>query len=159
MEEVGEIIEEAVDGIGDEAADLEGLGEEEAAEVEAEAAEAREAATTLDKVVDGLKTLGDLTWTFTKFVVKNAAVGAIFYGVTVALKKMTEKPSGGSQAEQKYKKIKAISTFITSSSELSKKVSDWLAAHKDDMITLDGISVPLVSIFVKFTNPLGDVSA
>ena len=159
VEEAVEVVEEATEGIEGAAADAEGLGEAEAAEVEAEAAEAQADVSTLGKVVEGLKSLGDLTLTFTKFVVKNAAIGAILYGVTVALKKMTVQPSASAQEKQKYKKIKSVSKFITSASDMSKKVSDWLTANKDKMITLEGMQLPLISIFVKYTDPLGDVSA
>lgn len=162
-EAIAEVIGEAAEGIEGEAADAAGLGKEAAAEVTQEAAEATEATSKLGKVVEYFKGLkwGELAWTFSKFVMKNAAIGAIFYGTTVALKKIfATSPQGArGQSEQKYKKIKAISAFITSSSDLSKTVSDWLNSHKEDMITLDGISVPLISIFVKFTDPLGDVSA
>ena len=161
IEAIGDLIEGVEGDIEGEAADIgEEIGEEEAAELEAEVAEAQQATSTLSKVVDGLKKLGNLTWKFTKFIAETAATGAIFFGVTIALKKLMATSSGGDPAaQQKYKKIKAVSEFITSASELSKKVSDWLDAHKDDMITLDGLQIPLISIFVKYTNPLGDVSA
>lgn len=159
-EEIADIIDEASQGIEDEAADTEGLSEEEVTELQEEAAAAQEATTQLGNVVEGLKKLGDLTLAFTKFVMQNAAIGAIFYGVTIALKKLTARSSGAdaAAAQQKYEKIKAISGFITSSSDMSHEVSDWLHDHKDEYITLDGIDVPLISIFVKYTGPLEDVS-
>ncbi len=155
FEEIAEIIEEAGEGIEDEAADAEGIEGDDLVELEVEAAEAAEASATLGRVVEGLKALGDLTLSLVKFVGKTAAVGAIFYGVTVALKKLTARAPTDQGAKQKYAKIKKVSQFITSASDLTKKVSDWL---KDDKITLDGIEVPLIAIFVKYTTPLADVS-
>ena len=158
--EIGEIFEEAEGAIEGEteAAEAEGIEGEEMEEIEAEAAEASKASKVLGEVVKGLNTLGDLSLPFIKFVMKNAATGAIFFGVTVLLKKIMTKQPSDKKAQHKYKKIKAISQCIQSATELSKKVSDWLQAHKDEMITLEGISVPLISIFVKFTAPLKDVS-
>ena len=159
-EEIADIIEEAGQGIEDEAADTEGLSEEEISELQEEAAEAREATNQLGNVVEGLKKLGNLAWSFTKFAMQQAAIGSIFYGVTIALKKLTGRSSGADAdaAKQKYDKVKAVSVFITTTSDLSKEVSDWLEEHKDEEIILDGIKVPLISMFVQFTDPLEDVS-
>lgn len=127
-------------------------------------AEATEGTSRLSQVLEGLKKLGNLGLDFTKFVVKITAVGAIFYGVTVAMKKLTAAISGeaggdSAATKQKATKIKAMSQFLTSSSELAKEVSEWLAAHKDNTITLDGIDVLIVAIFNKYTKPLENVSA
>lgn len=157
LEEVEEILGEVDEALENE--NGEGLDPSEAEELDAEIEAAQEGTSKLDKVVKGLKKLGDLTLDFTKFVVKTVAIGGIFHGVTVGLKKLTALAGGDAGTKQKYTKIKAISEFIRSSSELSKAVSDWLDAHKDDMIKLDGMDVPIVAIFVKYTNPLGDVSA
>ena len=159
MEEAGEIIDEAIEGMGEEAdaAAEEGLDAEEVAEVEAEAQEASAASRALGEVVEGLKALGNFAGPFIKFVVKNVAIGAIFYGVTVALKKLTAKEPGNQQAKQQFNKIKSVSDFIRAASDLSKKVSDWLKEHEKDYITLEGIQVPLISIFARYTDPLADV--
>ena len=155
FEDALEVIEESEDGIE---AETEGLEGEELEEVEEEAAEASSASKTLGNVVEGLKSVGDLTMSFVKFVVKNAAIGAVLYGVTVVLKKLTAKDPSNKGAQQKYNKVKKISEFITSETKKSKEVSDWLKVHQNEMITLGGIQVPLIAIFVKYTKPLEDVS-
>ena len=106
FEEIEEIIDDAVNGIDDEAAEGDELGEEERHELEEEAAEAAQAGRAL---VKALNKLGDFTVSFLKYVAKEAAVGAVFYGVSVLLKKLLEKNPA---AQQQYKKIKAISEFI-----------------------------------------------
>ena len=105
-----------------------------------------------------MKTLGNLTLDFTKFVVKNAAIGAILFGVNVVLQKLTATRPHDQAARQEKKKIESISQFIKSESQLTKKVNNWLKAHKDDQIKLEGIQMTLISVFVKYTTPLGDVS-
>lgn len=154
IEGIEELIEE-VDG--EIAGEAEGVEGEEAAEIEEEITEAREATSNLGNVVNSLKKLNDLARPFVKFVAENAAVAAIFYGVNVGLKKLTAKKPGDASAQKQYQKIHAMGQFLTGSADLSKKVSDWLHAHKDEMIDLEGIQVPLIAIFTKYTNPLEDV--
>ncbi|XP_022100804.1 uncharacterized protein LOC110984689 [Acanthaster planci] len=165
-EEAIEVIEAAEEAIGNEAeaAEEAGLDEEELEEVEKEVAEVKENVSKLGKVAEYLKSL-EIPQTllkFTKFVVKNAAVGAIFYGVTVALTKLSQpsssggSSSGGSQAAKtKYNKINALSSLIAELTDISQTVTDWLKGHQDDTITLDGISVPLIDIFSKYTTKMG----
>ena len=159
-EEIADIIEEAGQGIEDEAAETEGLSEEEISELQDEAAEAREATNKLGKVVDFLKTLKNPALNFIKFTMQQAAIGAVFYGVGIALKKTTARSSGAEAeaAKQKYEKVKAVSVFITATSDLSKEVSDWLEEHQHEYIELDDTKVLLISMFVQFTDPLEDVS-
>jgi hypothetical protein len=163
-EEAVEIIEEAEEAIGNEAeaAEEAGLDEEELEEVEREVAEVQENVSKLGKVVEYLKSL-EIPQTllkFTKFVVKNAAIGAIFYGVTVALTKLSQPSSSGSSgssqaAKTKYNKINALSNLIQAITDISQTVTDWLKEHQDDTITLDGITVPLIDIFTKDTTAMG----
>ena len=91
------------------------------------------------------------------FVTKNAAIGVIFYGVTIALKKILGSSESGSSssadAEQKLAKTQAISTLITDESTISQTLIDWLKEHEDDTITIDGI-VPLT----KYTKEMASVS-
>ena len=166
-EEAVEIIEEAEEAIGNEAeaAEEAGLDEEELEEVEREVAEVQENVSKLGKVVEYLKSL-EIPQTllkFTKFVVKNAAIGAIFYGVTVALTKLSQPSSSGSSgssqaAKTKYNKINALSNLVQDLTDISKTVTDWLTEHKGDTITLGGTTVPLIDIFTDDTTAMESVS-
>ena len=162
FEEADEIISEVEESM-EETEESDEILEEEKEELEREVEETKESTSKLKETVDSLKELGDNpVVAFGKFIVKIAAIGAIFYGVTVGLKKLTAVIEGGGDApakKQKASKIKSISQFITSASELSKEVSKWLAAHKNDMVKLEGIDVPVDAIFVKYTGHLEDVSA
>ena len=165
-EEAIEVIEEVEEGINAEAeaAAEDGLSAEEVEELEAEAAAARENVSTLGKVVDFMKSLEipETLKTFGKFVVKNAAIGAIFFGVNLALSKLVkvdgQKGGDSKAAKAKYAKMTALSTLLDDISKTSKTTMDWLQAHQKDTITLDGIQVPLIDIFSKYTVPMGDVS-
>lgn len=166
FEELGEIIDEAESGITEEGEEAEeaGISEEELEEVEAEVAEARESVSTLRSVVDTLKSLDipQVLKDFTIFVGKNAAIGAIFFGVTVLLKKLTA--GSGSRtdkqaAQQKLKKTNALSTIIADISKISKTLTEWLKEHQNDEINVgSGITVPLPDIFLKYTKKMEAVS-
>ena len=119
IDDAVEIIEEAEQGID---AEAEGLDGEALAEVEAESDEAEEASKELGSVVKSLKEMGNLTLSFVKFVVKNAAIGAIMFGVTVALKKLMVQQPNNEECRRKFDKIRSISNFIKSASVSSQKV-------------------------------------
>ncbi len=91
------------------------------------------------------------------FVIQNAAIGAILYGVNVALKAMF----GGGDDDSAKKKLQvtsAITTLIKTETDDCKKLKQWMDDHKDDTITLDGTEVPLESVFFKYMGPISDVS-
>ncbi|XP_064652194.1 uncharacterized protein LOC135502923 isoform X2 [Lineus longissimus] len=158
FEEVFEVFEEAESGIAEEGEAMEGLDAEEMEELQEEANVARQNVSTLRSVVDYIKDLnipGALK-AFTKFVVKNAAVGAIFYGVTVLLSKLAKQSKGSKAAQAKYEKTYALSTLIDDMTKTSQKAVDWMKAHENDTIDLEGISIPLIDIFTKYTGPMGD---
>ncbi|XP_022100788.1 uncharacterized protein LOC110984681 [Acanthaster planci] len=164
-EEVIDVITDAEEAIDDEAASAEdaGLDEEELENVEKEVAEVKESVSALGKVADYLKNL-DVPLTlqkFTQFVIKNAAVGAILYGVNVALTKLKAKLSSGSSstasqaAKAQYNKINALSSLINELTQTSQTVTTWLQSHQNDTINLDGFTVPLIDIFTKYTTAMG----
>ncbi len=131
-------------------------------EVEEEVKEAKENVKELSGITKALKELNipQLLKNFGIFVVKQLTIGAIFYGVTVALKKLTA--GGGSDSaanKQKLAKTKALSTMIKDLSTSSKTLLDWLKEKQNVVIDVgDGITVPLPDIFTKFTGPIKTVS-
>lgn len=162
FEEIGEVIDEAFDGISEEGADTDGLTREEIEELEAETAEAKESVSTLRKVVDYFKTLDipQMLKKFSWFVAKNVAIAAVILGATAVLKKLMMKSSGTKKKDQKkkYDKIKAITKMITDLTDISKKVVGWVKDHEKDEVVIDGYSIPLPDIFTKYTTPMGEVS-
>ncbi|XP_072047690.1 uncharacterized protein [Amphiura filiformis] len=157
-----EIIEEAEEGFEDAGEEVEDMTEEEKAEFEEEVEEAKKDVGELKKDAKKFKDLlnTESTKKFAIFVAKNIAVGAILYGVNLALSKLT-KAVGGSTAEKKSNKkkmavVKAITKLIQTETDDSKNLRDWLTKHKDETITLGGINVPLVSIFHDYLGPISD---
>ncbi len=55
-------------------------------------------------------------------------------------------------------KIKALSALLSDINTTSKSLTEWLKAHQSDSITLDGISMPLIDIFTKYTTEMQKVS-
>ena len=164
FEEIAEVLDEAEDGIAEEAEEAEDLDPEEKEELEKDVAEAKESVSRLRQVVDAMKEISvtQVLKSFSVFVAKNAAIGAVFYGVTVALKKIFGSSESGSSAsadaEQKLAKTQAISTLITDESTISQTLSDWLKEHEDETITVSDIEVPLTDIFYKYTKEMASVS-
>ncbi len=170
FEEIAEFSEEAADGFDDAAAeDAEGaedLDPEEEQELEEDVGEAKESASKMQKVINSLKEI-DVVAVLKKFgifVAQQAAIGVVFYGINVALSKITKQSKTGSggqkDATQKLAKTKSLSALITDISTISNKVTDWLKAHQSDTITIGGdITVPLTDIFIKYTTKMEKVSS
>ncbi len=162
FEEIFEVLGEAEDGIAEEGEEAEELDPEESEELEEEVAEATESVSRLRSVADALRELSvsGVLKKFTVFIVKNAAIGAVCFGVNVVLKKLFVTGSGGNKKAigQKLAKTKAISALITDISTISKTLTDWLKNHEDDTITIDSIEVPLSDIFFKYTKQMASVS-
>lgn len=164
LEAIGELIDEVDGGIEEEG---EEAGEEESGEekeeIEEEVKEARESVGTLRKVVGELKelltgaTLKKLVW----FVVKNVAIGAILYGVTVVLKKMgAAKGTGSHKAQKQHQKISALSGIVKDLSKISTVLVKWLKSKEGTSVDVgSGIEVPLPDVFYKFTKKMNDVSS
>ncbi len=166
LEEVGEVIEDSSEGIEEEAGETEGLTEEEAEELDAEADAAKENVSKLGEVVESIKSLDvpSILKKFGIFIAKQVAIAAVFYGVSVALKKILAKSgTGGSRpsaaAKDKIAKIKALQALIKDLNDDSHTLLKWLKDNQDAMIDVGGgITVPLPDIYTKYTKPIGDVS-
>jgi hypothetical protein len=162
-EEAIEIIEMAEVAIDNEVEELDmaGFDDVDLDDVKEEVAEVRDNVSKLGQMVEYLKSL-EIPQTlrkFTTFVVKNAAIGAITYGVNAALKRLSQpsssSSSGDSQAAKtKYNKINALSNLVQDLTDISKTVTDWLTEHKGDTITLGGTTVPLIDIFTDDTTAM-----
>ncbi|XP_051813333.1 uncharacterized protein LOC110945682 [Acanthochromis polyacanthus] len=158
IEEAIEIAEECVEGAEEEA---EGMSEEIKEEIEAEVAEARSEVAEFSKVAEALKTLAHLAETYipkiAKFILKNAAIGAILWGVNVALNKIfIQHPEQRADVEKKRAAIKALTTVIKTETDLGKKTLEWMKEHQDDQITLEGFEVPLESVIAKYITPISE---
>ncbi len=166
FEEAGELLGDADEGIEGEAADADELPEEEREEFEEEAKEASENVDKLKEVTSKLKELDipQMLKKFAKFIVEQAAIGAIFYGVSMVLKKLTA--SGGSgNTEANKKKLaqsKALSALIQDLTDTSNTLVKWLKEKQKVTVTLHGefgdIVVPLVDLFTKYTDQIQTVS-
>ncbi|KAB5565270.1 hypothetical protein PHYPO_G00239230 [Pangasianodon hypophthalmus] len=155
IEEIVEGVEEAIEGAEE---GIEELSEEVQEEIQAEIAETRtvieELTTTESKLRGILKSLGSCVSDIAKFTFKNIAIGAILWGVNVALNKLLPQ---GHQQETKTKirnVIKALSDVINAEAAINQKTLEWMKAHENDKITLDGIEVPMEAILTKYMKPL-----
>lgn len=160
MAEIEEIIEGVEEAIEEAEEGIEELSEEARAEVEAEIAESRiaieELSSTESRLKVFLKSLGSCVVDVAKFTGKNIAIGAILWGVNVTLNKLL--PHAPQETKTRMRNvIKALSDVINTESTINKKALDWMTAHKDDTITLDGIEVPLESVLTKYIKPLVEV--
>ncbi|XP_028259968.1 uncharacterized protein LOC114434779 [Parambassis ranga] len=155
VEEIFEGVEEAIDGAEE---GIEELPEEIQEEVAEEIAEARAEVAEFSRVAEGLRTFLDFVTTsipeIAGFVMKNVAIGAILWGVNVALNKLLPHHTAEPDVKKKRDAIKALSTVIKTESTLSDKVLAWMKEHKDDKIVLDGFEVPLESIIAKYITPI-----
>ncbi|KAF4081770.1 hypothetical protein AMELA_G00164850 [Ameiurus melas] len=151
FEAVEEAIEEAEEGI-------EELPEEAQEELKEEIVEAREAiqelSTTQNKFQEFLKSVGNCVVEVTKFTLKNVAIGAILWGVNVALNKLLPHPDQKESKTRMRNVIKALQDVINTEAAINKKALEWMEAHKDDTINLDGFDVPLEAILTKYIKPL-----
>lgn len=160
IEEIIEGIEECIEGAEEEA---EGLSEEIQEEIEAEVAEARAEVAEFSKVAETLKALADLATTYipkiAKFILKNGAIGAILWGVNVALNKLfIHHPEQREDVKKKRAAIKALATVIKTETDLGKKTMEWMKEHQDDQITLAGFDVPLESVIAKYITPISEAA-
>ncbi len=162
FEEAAELLGEADEGVDGEAADADELPEEEREEFEEEAKEASENVEELGGITKKLKDLDipQLLKKFAVFVVEQAAIGAIFYGISLVLKKLTSSGGGGDSAanKQKLAKTKALSALIQDLTNTSNVLVKWLKEKQDVRVTLDGIQIPLVDLFTKYTDTIQTVS-
>ncbi|XP_061569800.1 uncharacterized protein LOC133423588 [Cololabis saira] len=154
IEGIFEAFEDYVDG-ADEAA--EDLTEEEQAELEREVAEAKNALSELSEQLKSLKeilqNLKSARGPITKWLAKNIAIGAIFWGVSTGLTRLL-KYATPKEKETKRTIISALKCVINSETDLSKKTLSWTKDHKDDMITLETYPVPLECIMAKYLTPV-----
>ena len=163
IEEAEEIIDDVDEEMDDDA--KEKKVEKEADEEEKE--KIKEAKEKVGKLRSTLNSLKEIEWgtvvkDFVKFVIKNVAVGAILWGVMVALNKIISKSSGTEKTtnQKKQKKIQALAQLISDISTYIKDLSDWMQAKED--VTVDagsGIMVPLPDVFTKYTKPMQTVSS
>lgn len=159
LEEAIEMGEEVGEEVGEEAA--EGAAEEEVAE---EVGEARDNVGRLRRYMNTLKEInwGQVVKKFVTFVAKNAAAGAVFWGVTVLLNKAIAKSSGKEKEaiQKKQKKVTALAQLTSDISNCFKNLAHWMEEKKDVTVDAgDGIMVPLPDVFTKYTKPLEKVSA
>lgn len=153
FEGIDEVIEECSEGLDEEA---EGATE---GALQEEIAEAQENVSKLGKLVDSLKSLEipQILKSFTKFIAKNAAMGCIFFGVNVLLKKLVGQSTGAQALERqkKQKKIKAFSQVISDITNDSHIVAKWAKDKEKVQVDVgDGIIVPLPDLLSKFTSPM-----
>ena len=154
-----------IDDVDDEMADEADEADEEAdEEVKEKIEQAKEEVGKLKSALNSLKEIewGQVVKDFVKFVIKNVAVGAILWGVMVALNKIISKSSGTEKTtnQKKQKKIQALAQLISDISTYIKDLTDWMQAKKD--VTVDagsGIMVPLPDVFTKYTKPMQTVSS
>ena len=120
----------------------------------------REEVGKLRKAVEYFKSIRYSYWMKTAaiFFAKQAAIGAILFGVMYGLKKFMAL-FGNDTAENKAKKAKldGLIKIVKDISNTSKELSAWLKKHENDTVTLDGIQVPLPDIFIKYTKPIEQV--
>ncbi len=153
---------DADEGIDGEVKDDDELTEEEKEELEKEAKEASENIDKLEKVVSKLKELDipQMLRKFTVFIVEQAAIGAIFYGVSILLKKLTGGGGGNTEANRKkLAKTKALSTLLKDLTDASNAIVKWLKEKENVRVKVDGgIEVPLVDLFIEYTDKISKVS-
>ncbi|XP_072023165.1 uncharacterized protein [Amphiura filiformis] len=146
FEEAFEVIEESEEALESEEVDaVDDMTEEEKAEFEEEVADAKKNVAELSKDASEFKkfSITEASKKFGSFVAKNVAIGSILYGVNLSLAKLTT--GGGSDAEKKSNKnkaavVKAITTLIKTETDDSKKLREWMDAHKDETVTLGTFS-------------------
>ncbi len=160
--EAEEIFFDADEGIEGEVADDGELTEEEKEELEEEAKEASENIDKLKNVVSKLKELDvpQMLRKFTKFIVQQAAIGAIFYGISILLKKLTASGGAGNTDANKKKlaKTKALSTLLKDLTDTSDAIAKWLKENENVRVKMDGIPMPLVDLFIQYTDIISKVS-
>ncbi|XP_027012251.2 uncharacterized protein LOC113648923 [Tachysurus fulvidraco] len=157
MAEFGEIIEGVEEAIEGAEEGIEELPEEAQEELRSEIAETRtvieELSTSQSKLQEFLSTLKDCVSTVVKFTAKNIAIGAILWGVNVALNKLL--PHGQSETHKRMSNvIKALSDVISTEIKINEKALDWMKIHKDDTISLEGIELPMEAILSKYLTPI-----
>ncbi|KAL7829137.1 hypothetical protein AOLI_G00300220 [Acnodon oligacanthus] len=165
MAEIEEIIEGVEEAIEEAEEGLDELPEEVQEELQGEIAEAQEGVSALSEAQKALKALiGTASKLFTvaiKFTLTNVAVGAILWGVNVALSKLL--PQGDKQKQEVKRRqqavIKALIAVIKTETDISQKTVNWLKEHKDDTVTLGGESVPLEALLEKYLTPINDATS
>ena len=88
-------------------------------------------------------------------------IAAIFYGVNVALSKLTAAAKGDAKKEpsQKLQKTKAMSKLLADLQSMLNKLLAWTSKHKNESVDVgDDISVPIPDLFFKYTKPMENVS-
>lgn len=162
LEEALELLDESEEGI-----EAEADGEAEASEeMASEVKEASESVSKLRRSVDALKELNvpQVLKSFTKFIVKNAAIGAVLFGVNVALHKLYDDKGTCKPAcktiQQKQKKVKAIAELTSDVGNTLTKLTKWAKDNEDVKVEVSkGITVPLPDIISKYTDPMEKVSS
>ncbi len=166
IEVAEEVMEDGSSGLED--VDLsEDMSPEEAEEFNEEVQEARESVAELQSDASDFKKFATEYVTkpakqFSVFVIKNAAIGVILYGVNVTLQALAKSGgsggSGDASAKKKLEVTSAITKLIQTETDDCKKLKQWMDDHKDETVTLDGIEIPLESVFFKYMGPISDVS-
>ena len=95
------------------------------------------------------------------FVVKNIAMASIFYGISVAIGKLTKKKSTPSVQKTALKMkrdlILAVNKLITMETTKSKELAVWMNKNKDVYVNLEDIAVPVSALFQKYLDPMENV--
>lgn len=153
----------------EEVTDFETFCTEESGEITGEAAEELE--TLLEKAKMGVEDISS-TERFIKeciskatpymkrglnFLAKNAVIAVILYGVNYVLSKISHGGQGKGD-KQILAFISAVLKVLDTETNMSKTMAAWLKDHKDDMIELDGIEIPLDALLYKYFEPVFQVS-
>lgn len=157
FEELEELFED-IDEAGDDAAEdgeMDELDEEEQEEMEEEEKEMEESKKELKDTSTKLKELGgklvENIKEFGKFFIKCSAMAAIMFGVNLVLSKLIhgKKTSSADKdtAQKKKKVVTKVNTLLKKESDLGTKITNWLVAHENTNITVEGMTIPLISIF------------
>ena len=111
------LLDDVDEEMADEAADKDAHKEEQDEEQKEKIKEAKEKVGKLRSTLNSLKEIewGKVVKDFVKFVIKNVAVGAILWGVMVALNAIISKSRGTEKTtnQKKQKKIQALAQLIS----------------------------------------------
>ncbi|KAG7324675.1 hypothetical protein KOW79_012691 [Hemibagrus wyckioides] len=161
FEAIAEGVEEAIESVEGE---IEELPEETQTIIRSEIAETRAAVEELSATESNLKkfllTLKDCVFTVAKFTAQNVMIGTILWGVNVTLNKLfPHSQTGHTETHKRMSNvIKALSDVISTEAKINQKALDWMKAHKDDTIFLDGIEVPMEAVLSKHLIPIVEAS-
>ncbi|XP_008294738.1 uncharacterized protein PF11_0207-like [Stegastes partitus] len=155
IEEIIEGAEESIEAAGEE---VEGMPEELREEIELEVAQARSEVVEFSRVAETLRAFSEFARTnipkVAKFIGETVAIGVILWAVNVCLDKLFNhrKP----EVKKRRDAIKALTSVIKTQTDLGNKTMEWMKEHKDEIITLEGIEVPLEATIAKYITPVSE---